>query len=141
MVYEDISCITDEILTHYYNGEEQTLVLDQLQENSFQLRPRVKTLYGYWSYGNTYKELEIDFDEDEIFEAFRSMWQDDSSIQAELQLSMNKTNNHCRVFLVSCDEKLHKRIELRRARIKIYTIENPAIIDDFEVNINKNGKR
>lgn len=137
MVYEDPNCIADEITISYYNGERQGLVLDRLRENPFDLRPRVKSIMCCWSSGDVYKDISIQFDEEEVFELFGAFWGEDPSIQAELQLLINDTNDQCRVLLVSCDERVHKRLEFKRIQVRISTLEE-RLTRFFEVNLDKN---
>lgn len=138
IVYEDSTCITDEIYMEYYNGEKESLSLGSLNDNVFSSRPRVSFVSCYWSFGDTYKEMEMEFDEQEIFEAYEQVYAGDNSRPAELQLLLNEKNNHFRVLLVSCDKEHPNRIELKRSNIKIYPLPDKSGMRVFETYKAKN---
>jgi hypothetical protein len=136
MVYEGPECTTDRIITSYYNGEVESLVRNRLRENPLLPRPRMTIISSRWSSVNLYKQIDIDFEEGEVFEIFQSFWEDIPSIKAELQVMINETNDGCRVLLVSCDESVHKRIEFKRCKFQIRTLDERSI-RTFEVTLDK----
>ena len=123
MVYEDTTCITDEIYMEFYNGERESLSLERLAENPFAKRARVKYIQVYWSFGQTIRELILEFDEQEMFEAYEKIYEGNPDCPIELQICFDKENHYVYLFLVRTEKDNFKRIQLRHAAINWYPVD------------------
>jgi hypothetical protein len=135
IMYEDTTCITDEIYIKYYNGEKETLSLSRLEENPFKKRARIKYLNAYWSFGQIIREVIFEFDEQEIFETYRKIYDGNPDYHVELQIQLDKENHYFSVFLVRMDEDNFKRIQLNHIKINWYPISE---INRYRFEIFKN---
>ena len=100
-----------------YNGEEFFLWGDDLAKNAFEPRAltwRIHLLYTDET-GQDYG-AHIDFDEAEIFEAYKLIYREDKEQNAELVIKYNDTRTSLEIYLRSKSEE----IEIEKAKIKIY---------------------
>lgn len=90
-----------------FNGENENLFDKSLIENSYSKRAIPKGLGFSWKdkdgqkYGGS-----VDFDEQEIFKAFQEMYKDNKEGEAELEFTINYTNNYITVLLKQGDKKI-----------------------------------
>ena len=120
MVYEDPASITDEIYVEYYNGEKESLSLERLAENPFEKRARIRYVNAYWSFGETYRKMIIEFNEEEVFEAYEKIYEGNPDTPVELQIVLDENNHYVYLFLVRTEQGNFKRVQLRHAKINWY---------------------
>jgi len=100
-----------------FNGEAEEIFAEGLIENKFDKRAIPKAVNFGWrdkegqGYGG-----EINFDEQEIFNAFQAIYKDDIEGEAELQFSINYNNDYVTVLLKQGD----KEIRLPKTTVKTY---------------------
>ena len=123
MVYEDTTCVTDEIYLEYYNGEIETISLEGLKENPYEKRAMVKYIEVYWSFGQTIRELILEFDEQEIFEAYRKIHDGNPDCPVELQICFDEENHYVHLFLARTKKDDFDRVQLRHAKIKWFPVD------------------
>ncbi|MBE0392327.1 DUF2931 family protein [Flavobacterium sp. PL002] len=100
-----------------FNGEAEYLFDEELIENNFKKRSIPKSFDLGWrdkkgqGYGG-----DILFDEQEIFNAFQEIYKEDKVTEAELQFSINYTNDYVTVLL----KQGEKEIRLSKTKVNIY---------------------
>lgn len=103
----------------YFNGEAENLIDDEFIENKYKKRAiptgvglswRDKNKQRYGGY--------MRFDEQEIFAAFQEIYKEDKEGQAELQISVNHTNDIVTALLKQGDK------EIRLPKTKVNTFKS-----------------
>jgi len=100
-----------------YNGEFIFFWGDDLVKNEFQSRAITWRIYLLWA-DETGQDFgaDIDFDEAEIFEAYKQIYRNDKEQNAELVIKYNDTRTSLEIYLRSKSEE----IEIEKSKIKIY---------------------
>ena len=100
-----------------YNGEFIFFWGDDLVKNEFQSRALTWRIYLLWA-DETGQDFgaDIDFDEAEIFEAYKQIYRNDKEQNAELVIKYNDTRTSLEIYLRSKSEE----IEIEKSKIKIY---------------------
>lgn len=133
IIYEDSTAgwKTDEVLMQFYNGEQEVLALGSLEQNSIKERPRIRFFNCYYTNWKEYRNVEITINEDELFEAFSEVFDNDPECEANIEIRLNEANNFFRVFIISLDPEHKKRVELKKAVIKRYYTYRPSLIECY----------
>jgi hypothetical protein len=107
----------DEIRIGCFNGEAENLFDKELTENKYKKRAVPTGLGLGWKdkNGQNYGGY-VKFEEQEIFKAFEEIYKDDKEGQAELQFSINYTNDYVTVLLKQGD----KEIRLPKTKVTTY---------------------
>jgi hypothetical protein len=112
-----IGCVSETIRLKMYNGEYELLWGDELKENTFKKRAITYKAHTLWIDETGQKfGAHIDFDEAEIFEAYKLIYRDDKEQDAELVIKYNDTRTSLEIYLRSKSEE----IELEKTKVKIY---------------------
>jgi hypothetical protein len=100
-----------------YNGETLFLWGDELAINAFEQRAITWRIHLLWA-DETGQDFgaHIDFDEAEIFEAYKQIYRNDKEQNAELVIKYNDTRTSLEIYLRSKSEE----IEIEKSKIKIY---------------------
>jgi hypothetical protein len=100
-----------------FNGEKEALFDKVLLENKFEKRAAPSGVSIGWrdSEGQGYGGV-IDFDEKEIFMAFKEMYKDNLEAEAEMVFTINYSNNFVTVMLKSSDKKMR----LTKTIVKVF---------------------
>ena len=117
------NAIIDEMMLYYFNGEIDVLSEKKLAINSFESRPRIQKITCWWSNKRTLNKAVIILDEEEIFKAYRFIYQDAPSQEGQLRIHVNKDDSYIWIFLENTDLKNHRDIQLKKASIKIYPVD------------------
>ena len=110
-------CIGETIRLKMYNGEYEMIWGEALVKNSFEKRAITNKCNMLWTdeTGQGYG-AEVDFDEAEIFEAYKLIYRDDKEQNAELVIKYNDTRTSLEFYLRSKSEE----IELEKTKVKIF---------------------
>lgn len=137
MVYEDkdTARITDEIHMEFFNGEEESLSLNELKENPFKMRARIRYFEAFWTFGQNMRYIQLEFDEQELFNAYKDVYEGNPNTQVELQIHMNKENDHFDQFLVRVEKGNYKEVQLRHTKINFYIDD---VSNRYHYNVFKN---
>jgi hypothetical protein len=109
--------ICETIRLKMYNGEYELLWGDALTKSVFEKRAITYKAHTSWTDETGQKfGAHIDFDEAEIFEAFKLIYRDDKEQDAELIVKYNDTRTSLEFYLRSKSEE----IELEKTKVKIY---------------------
>jgi hypothetical protein len=112
--------VMDEIYMEFFNGEHDAISVERLTTNPFEKHARIQKLEFQWSNRRKLWEAEINLDEEEIFKAYRFIYQDNPDQEGQFRIKINKDDSHIWIFLENTDPKNHREVQLQRARIKIY---------------------
>lgn len=150
LVYEDKEgdCITDEILIEYVNGEKESLSLDELVENPFKMRPRIRFVNYYFSRldnqgSRKYSQSKIEFNEKDLWQAYDSVSKGDHERPIELQIHRTKNNlKHSGMMMTSCEKQNNDSVHLNMDihLIYNYTVSEDWSMGEFEVYKQLNKK-
>ena len=110
-------CIAETIRLRMYNGEYEMIWGEIMIKNLFDKRAITNKCNMLWTdeTGQGYG-AEVDFDEAEIFEAFKLIYRDDKEQNAELVIKYNDTRTSLEFYLRSKSEE----IELEKTKVKIF---------------------
>ncbi|MBN2743991.1 MAG: hypothetical protein JXR39_08875, partial [Marinilabiliaceae bacterium] len=117
------NCILDYISMQFINGEEDVLVEETLKNYTWQPRPRFSFIEFGWSCKRDLFITEIIFNEEEIFKAYRFIYQNNPMQEAILRIHVNKGNHFTSVFLENTDPQNHREVEFYKAEIKRYPLD------------------
>jgi hypothetical protein len=100
-----------------YNGEFIFFWGDDLVKNEFQSRALTWRIYLLWA-DETGQDFgaDIDFDEAEIFEAYKQIYRNDKEQNAELVIKYNDTRTSLEIYLRSKSEE----IEIEKCKVKMF---------------------
>jgi hypothetical protein len=115
--------VMDDIYMEFFNGEADVLNEERLIANRFEKRARIKKLEFQWSNKRELSEAEIKLDEEEIFKAYRFIYQDNPDQEGQFRIKINKDDSHIWIFLENTDPKNHREVQLQKAHIKIYPVD------------------
>ncbi len=107
----------DDVGLEMFNAEKESLIYEIFDENKFEKRaiPNVIS-FGWWDkYGLGYG-ANIDFDEEEIFAGFHSIYKDSKEGDAEIEIKTNMTNT----FLTIKLKGNGKEIPILKAKIEVF---------------------
>jgi hypothetical protein len=111
---------TDKLYISFFNGEKDDLFLGRIDTPQFIKRARTKYMAICWSDSLGFKIqpyiLEINFDEAEMFKAYKEIYGDDPNQEGELVVEVNRGNDQYKVFLETKD----KKIQLLQDKGQIY---------------------
>ena len=100
-----------------YNGESSFVWGEELTKNDHKSRAITSRINLLWSDETEQKYgADIDFDEAEIFDAYKLIYRDDKEQNAELVIKYNDTRTSLEFYLRSKSEE----IELEKCKVKIY---------------------
>jgi len=133
---DDSTCVTDEIYMDFFNGEKESLSLDELEENPFKMRARIRYIEVYWSFGQNIRYMTLEFDEKEIFEAYKKICEGNSNTPIELQIHSSESKNYLNLFLTCVEKGNFRRIQLKHTKINVY-IEDEYSRHYYEVFKNR----
>ena len=114
--------VMDDIYMEFFNGEHDAISEERLTTNRFEKRARLKKLECQWSNQRKLWEAEINLDEEEIYKAYRFIYQDNPDQEGQFRIKINKDDSHIWIFLENTDPKKHREVQLQKARIKIYPV-------------------
>ena len=110
-------CVAETIRLKMCNGEYEILWGDTLVKNIFEKRALTYKAHTLWEDESGQKYgAHIDFDESEIFEAYRLIYRNDKEQNAELVIKYNDTRTSLEFYLRSKSEE----IEIEKCKVKIY---------------------
>ncbi len=112
--------IADEILVTYFNGEVDEISEGKLTTNPFGYKARIIEIDLSWSNKRKIKEAEIKLDKEEIFKAYKFIYQDNPDQKGQFRILINKDDSYIRIYLENTDPENHREIQLYKADIKIY---------------------
>jgi hypothetical protein len=111
---------TDRIDIGFYNGEHDVLFLDRLYKNQFAKIARINEMGINWSDTLGFKKqpyyLGIEFNEAEMFKAYKEVFGDNPNQEGELVVEVNRGNDQYQVFLQTKNNK----VELLQDKGEIY---------------------
>jgi hypothetical protein len=100
-----------------YNGESSFVWGEELTKNDHKSRAITSRINLLWSDETEQKYgADIDFDEAEIFDAYKQIYRNDKEQNAELVIKYNNTRTSLELYLRSKSEE----IEIEKCKIKIY---------------------
>ncbi len=117
------STIIDEIMVYYLNNEIDQISNDRLITNAFGHKARVKKITCWWSNKRTISKLKIHLEEEEIFKAYRFIYQNNPEQEGQLRIQISKNEDYVRIFLENTDANNHREIQLHKVDIKIYPVD------------------
>jgi hypothetical protein len=124
MDFEDKeNCILDEMMIYYMNGEVDEISEERLAANNFNYKPRLKKFTCWWSNKRSISKVKILLDEEEVFKAYRFIYQDNPDQQGQFRIQINKTESSVSLFLENTDQDNHREIQLHNADVKIYPVD------------------
>ena len=115
--------VMDDLNMEFFNGEVDVLHEERLITNSFEKRARIKKIEFQWSNKRELSEAEINLDEEEIFKAYRFIYQDNPDQEGQFRIKINKDGSHIWIFLENTDPKNHREVQLHNAQIDIYPVK------------------
>ena len=109
-------CIAEGIDLKMYNGEAFFIWGDELAKNAYVPRAITWRSELLWADETGQYGADIDFDEAEIFEAYKQIYRNDKEQNAELVIKYNDTRTSLEFYLRSKSEE----IELEKTKVKIF---------------------
>ncbi|NDV66562.1 DUF2931 family protein [Bacteroides sp. 224] len=94
--HQDNIGVVDIMIITYLNGERETLIREDLYNLDFKVRPCIKSISLDWSSDRLIKRGEIQFDSDEVMEAYSKAINSDRP--CEWIIDINKENDHIKVY-------------------------------------------
>lgn len=122
--------ITDHINIRYLNGEFECLNYEYLHANSYPYveRTRMEYMEIFHSSGNEMFMTELYFDEKEIFDTYRKIYNDNPQQEVEFVIRIEPSNHIFQLALRNSS----KEIVLRKTKIEAYKLEEESR-QDFRV--------
>lgn len=109
-----------DIYMRFYNGEQEDLVLETLQKNTFTPRARIKKLLVRWHEitGNKTQKymLQYEMDEAEVFNAYKEVYANNAKQPVELLIQLNANHNKFHILL----QHGNKKAELINGKGEMY---------------------
>ncbi|CAZ94495.1 DUF2931 family protein [Zobellia galactanivorans] len=102
----------------FYNGESYKVRSDNPILNEYKEYPPSKSFYFHWKDKNNNRYgSKIKFDEEEIWNAFKTIYKNPETTQAELVLEIDKYNRSLKISLESSNDT----IVIEKAEVKMFT--------------------
>lgn len=118
--------ITDYVRTDFYNVEIDCFKEDRLQAiHNFREWPRMKFLNVVWLDKEDIFEVKINFDEEEVFKHFTTIFPEGEDTQAEMVVQIAPDNLHINLLLRSTKEPVTEVI-FQKADITVYKLQHSA---------------
>ncbi|MCD8177518.1 MAG: DUF2931 family protein [Tannerellaceae bacterium] len=125
--------ITDYIRTDFYNAEIDCFKEESLQTiYNFRQWPRMKFLNVVWSDKEDIYEVNIDFDEEEVFRHFATMFPEGEDTQAEMVVQIGPDNLHINLLLRNTADPT-KEVIFHNADIKVYKLRYSTVGEHISV--------
>jgi hypothetical protein len=102
---------TNIVSMDFYNGESDVMLGDRIIKNEFQSRGRIEKMSISWTMERTPNkkqsyQLNIEFNEAEIFKAYKETYATNPTQKVELVVAINRGNDQYQVFLQNKETKI-----------------------------------
>ncbi|MCD7931090.1 MAG: hypothetical protein LUH15_06835 [Tannerellaceae bacterium] len=125
--------ITDYIRTDFYNAEIDCFKEESLQTiHNFRDWARMKFLNVVWSDKEDIYEVNIDFDEEEVFRHFAAMFPEGEDTQAEMVVQIGPDNLYINLLLRNTADPT-KEVIFHNADIKVYKLRYSTVGEHISV--------